>query len=376
MPTPASAVPPATPPPLARSLLATAVLNSLIALGLATLAGYRFGASFVISQSIGLPIAIFVAGGRRLLWRGPTPPAGLLALAAGACVAGVLCGIVAAKLLLDVPLREWLARGGYALTLTLWITVIASAAATYLSWSRQRIADLRREAAERALAQAAAEQAATHAQWQALRAQVEPHFLFNTLATLDSLIETDPTRARTLLGQLIRLLRSALSAARADRVKLADEFALLEALLAVQRIRFGARLAFRLTLPPECGALEVPPMLLQPLVENAVKHGIEPARDGGEIEVTARRDGTRLMLTVADSGAGFGTAAAGCASASAQTPTSPQVSSGTGLANLRARLAALYGAQAGLTLAERVPRGVLATLTLPWPAASGTAVAA
>jgi LytS/YehU family sensor histidine kinase len=173
--------------------------------------------------------------------------------------------------------------------------------------------------------------------------------LFNTLANLRVLITLDPPRAQAMLDRLIAFLRSTLEASRAGTHTLADEFARLDDYLALMAVRMGPRLHAQLRLPPELAALPVPALLLQPLVENAIRHGLEPKVEGGHIELSAARDGPHLLLAVRDSGLGW--------------PGTPR--EGFGLAQVRERLAALYGAAARLQIGPAAGGGTLATLTLP-----------
>ncbi|GAB3628534.1 signal transduction histidine kinase [Pandoraea terrae] len=347
-------------------IAAIAVFNTVIA---AALYAFHFGGSFwqnwVFSQCIGMSILLFVDGGRRWRWRGGEPShAGFLGVMLGGCLGGLLVGVVLGTWLLGLPFSIWRPSAGHSLPVALGVALVATGLASWYGWSRARLAQLKATAAQQALAQAAVEKQLVQAQLQALQAQIEPHFLFNVLANLDSLIASDPARARLLLGHLNRFLRNSLTAIRAGRNALADEFALLDALLSIQQIRFGERLRYTIDLPDECRALPVPPMLLQPLVENAVKHGVEPSMAGGAVSVSARLaqvgsgagPGGRpcLILTVSDDGAGF-----------PARGSSGHATAGVGLANVRERLYGIYGPHGTLTLSEGTPRGVVATLTLP-----------
>ena len=151
---------------------------------------------------------------------------------------------------------------------------------------------------------AAAERQAALAQLKALEAQVEPHFLYNTLAHVASLIDADPPQARAMLDRLIALLRATAKTASGEAT-LGSQAALLRAYLDILAIRMGSRLTWTIDVPPALLQLEIPPALLQPLVENAVKHGIEPAIEGGSIAIAARAVDGALELSVADTGAGF-----------------------------------------------------------------------
>lgn len=195
---------------------------------------------------------------------------------------------------------------------------------------------------------------------QALQSQIEPHFLFNTLATARRLSATDPVRCGQLLANLhdfVRLSRAA--APGALPWQLADELQLVRAYLGVIELRMGGRLRLRYEIAPEAADCRAPPLSLATLVENAVKHGITPATDGGEITISARcerspgsGDQATLVLCVADTGVGFDGAAQGGGS-------------GIGLANTRARLQNLFGADAALELAANSPRGARATIRIP-----------
>ncbi len=182
-----------------------------------------------------------------------------------------------------------------------------------------------------------------------LHAQIEPHFLFNTLGAVQQLAEQGAPRAAELTANLIAFLRASLAEMRSERVTLAADFALVEAYLQVMSARLGSRLHYRLALPNALGAASVPSMMLLTLVENAIKHGIEPALRGGSIHVSARRDGERLRLSVHDSGAGM-----------ADLP-----GAGQGLENVRNRLQLMYAGQATLSVQDGAGGGVLAEIVLP-----------
>ena len=193
---------------------------------------------------------------------------------------------------------------------------------------------------------------AVEAELKLMQAQVEPHFLFNTLASVQFLTETDPPAANRLLGHLIAYLRAALPQLRASSTTLGKEVELCEAYLNILRTRIGSRLAFSIDVPAELRAHAFPPNLLISLVENAIKHGIEPSADGGTIEVRARRDGDMLTVEVADTGRGV-------------VDNGSRQGGGVGLANVRERLAALYGSRGRFTLSPLTPRGTRAALEIP-----------
>jgi signal transduction histidine kinase len=204
------------------------------------------------------------------------------------------------------------------------------------------------------------EQRLTEARLQMLQAQIEPHFLFNTLANVRRLYQIDPVAGGDMLDNLMRYLAVALPQMRDANSTLGREAALAEAYLNIHRIRMGPRLAFSLDVPATLHGVSVPPMLLVPLAENAIKHGLNPLPQGGSVRISACDENGRLVVSVADTGQGFVRTAGG----------------GTGLANLRARLAGLYGTEAALSMAHNAPQGVIATVVLPRVDADAHRVAA
>jgi signal transduction histidine kinase len=241
-----------------------------------------------------------------------------------------------------------------SLVFTLMVTMIG----VMFFWIRARAANVKTEAAERAEALEAQERRATEAHLKLLQTQLEPHFLFNTLGVLDSMIATEPDQARALLQALNTYLRAALSATRApaDGHTLGNEVGLVESYLKIMQMRFGDRLDYHIEVDDSARALAFPTMLLQPLVENAIRHGVEPSKTGGSIGVEAHviveGDAERLLVRVSDTGVGLSDA-----------PSTK--GTGAGLSNIRERLAALFGNTARITLEENPPHGVVAQLSLP-----------
>jgi LytS/YehU family sensor histidine kinase len=182
-----------------------------------------------------------------------------------------------------------------------------------------------------------------------LQAQIEPHFLFNTLANVSSLIDSDPALAKKLLERLNDWLRVALARARSDHTTLGDELDMLENYLQILKIRFGERLHWNIAVADADRLRSFPPMLLQPLVENAVRHGIEPKIGGGVIDIRADSSGATLHIEVSDSGVGL---------------IGDEVG-GTGLSNVRERLATLFGDASKLVLENKAGGGVSALMDLP-----------
>lgn len=194
----------------------------------------------------------------------------------------------------------------------------------------------------------------------AMQAQVEPHFLFNTLASIDHLIETDPPRASQMQRNLIALLRASMPTMREANAnggvrELGREMAVIRPYLDILQMRMEERLQPEIQVPDGLLSAEFPPMMIQGLVENAIKHGLEPKAEGGSLKIKAEVVHGKLSVTVADTGLGFGRAAT--------------AGTGVGLANIRERLSLLYGKAASLTVAENQPSGTIVTITVPYKTA-------
>ena len=338
------------------------VLNLAIAT-LLTVGGLgSFRGNLVVSMCIGAVCWLIIDGGRhgvaalrdrRRVARGLPPgrPFGfpgwrwLLALCAlGLALGPILGNLLAAQISGDHLPGLW-PLAGSAKGITWLLTLLASAIAVLTLSLLERLAHARADAE-------GARRAAAENQLKLLESQLEPHMLFNTLANLRVLIGIDPPRAQAMLDRLIAFLRATLSASRSTLHPLAIEFERIGDYLALMGIRMGDRLQTHLSLPDELRDAAVPPLLLQPLVENSIKHGLEPKVAGGRIEVGAQRDGEMLVLSVHDTGVGLGAAA---------LPGDARF----GLQQVRERLRTLYGSRASLELQDAAGAGTLACIRLP-----------
>lgn len=232
--------------------------------------------------------------------------------------------------------------------LLLFCVIVATHFGEWIVYRRQRSVSQQVQRAEQARQLA-------DARLHALKAQIEPHFVFNTIAHLRSLIATEPKNAERMADELSDFLRASLHALRADMTTVAEEMKLCRAYLEIARLRFGERLAVSIDTASDAETVKIPPLLLLTLVENAIQHGVEPKEGTSRVDVTAARsdvgDEEFLTLTVSDDGAGFrGNTVGG---------------SGVGLANVRERLASTYGDAASLTLTANQPSGVCAQIRIP-----------
>jgi signal transduction histidine kinase len=355
-------------PNLPRGVLVMSAMCGLIALALNDFQISRIGTKLVYSFVIGFCCWIGNLVGRLLLawlvdrWRqhrGLAPSAEGFGSGWGPIVVGSVLGLLVGPpigLFISDALTGYTSPSLWRLDsnvarITLTLSLLGSLVGIYLFSNMERLAQVRTQAE-------AAQRLAAENQLQLLQSQLEPHMLFNTLANLRVLIGLDPARAQAMLDHLIAFLRATLMASRQPLHALQAEFAHLADYLALMTVRMGPRLQVAFDLPAELAALPVPPLLLQPLVENAIKHGLEPKLAGGRIIISARRDGSSLHLTVRDTGVGLHAAA---------------TTAGTsfGLEQVRSRLQALHNGQASLTLqaADDAEGGTVAHIQLPVSAA-------
>ena len=263
--------------------------------------------------------------------------------------AGVIIGFtIVAMVVADGTFFNWLRSPRWVAIMAFSSVVVSIVLSTIFFW-RERHARAEAELERARLRAERVEREATLANLRALQAQIEPHFLFNTLANVTSLVDLDPAKAKRMLESFIRFLRASLGATRSEATTLAEESELIAAYLDVLEIRMGSRLRYSIDVPADLHGFSIPPMLLQPVVENAIRHGLEPKVDGGNVAFRARREGSEVVIEVSDTGVGF----------------SPTTRGGVGLTNLRDRLRAIYGERASLAVCDNAPAGATVALRLP-----------
>jgi len=318
-----------------------------------TLAALASGFFDLYVQSLGYGVMILLAltAAEALL---PRVPAVVRPVLVGiAILAGAIAGGVVDIVVEDLG-AAYVRTFRFAGDTLRWAATGAVVTAIYLVQRRAAAAASRVH--EAALERVALDRQMLEARLQVMRAQIEPHFLFNTLANVKRLYDTDRANGARMLRNLKEYLAVALPQMRETRSTLGREIAHVTAYLNIQQIRMGRRLAFGIDVHESIRGARMPPLMLLTLAENAIKHGLGPSPKGGRIDVRAATEDGRLCVQVADTGQGFAKSAGG----------------GTGLANIRARLKALFGDAASLSLTLNAPRGVIATIVLPYQdAASG-----
>jgi sensor histidine kinase YesM len=327
-------------------------VNTVIALGLTAYGGGDFGDNLVYSHCIGISIWTLIEAGQRYLISNRTLQWRRLYLIVPVSVTmGYFVGLyLAAWLLNQATGGIWFEHPRLILGYLL-MSLLAGGALTYYFMSREQLASAREDMAHASAQTEAAQRHAAESKLLLLQSQLEPHMLFNTLANLRALIGTNPAQAQEMLDRLVAYLRATLSASRATSHSLRAEFDRLHDYLELMKVRMGPRLQFKLDLPSELAELVMPPLLLQPLVENAIKHGLEPKVEGGSITVRARHADGRLMLEVLDTGVG-------------PAPDHATVD-GFGLTQVRDRLATAYGKQGVFKLLAGHTMGTRARATFP-----------
>lgn len=343
---------------LGRDIVYTFIWNGLIGLAF-TLIGFITNGRLswkvvlynqIFAQFIGYTIhLLFFIGGLTIeSWVVRQTRLVIVTYYAAMATGGVVLGWLTAGMVLDFDVSRWLQNPYWLVGLTLNSIVISAIILVIYTNRERKIREELTLQAERARF-AEIERNATLANLRLLQAQIEPHFLFNTLANVTSLIHPAPNDAKRMLESFIQYLRGSLASSREATTTLGNEFDLMRDFLAILKIRMGDRLQTEVDLPDELRNLSLPPMLIQPMVENAIKHGLEPKMEGGLLRLSARKDGDRLLIEIADTGMGF----------------SGATSNGVGLKNVRERLKALYEDAARLTIEDNAPCGTRILIRLP-----------
>jgi sensor histidine kinase YesM len=329
-----------------KSLFYTFIFNTLIAV---FLTGIKFGDGFLInfifSQCIGLSICSCVLSALRFIKNArPFFKAFWVAVALiigtiiGSYLGSVLSGLSSGAIFDRHSMLQFLILG-----------VMFGVIITYFFASRVQIEQSQARVQEEKIKRLTSEKKAMEANLKLLQAQIEPHFLFNTLSNVLSLLDSNPQRGKSMLVDLIQYLRASLSKIRKTQATLGQEMEMIAAYLNIFKVRMGNRLNYKIDLPQDLKAISFPPMLIQPLVENAIIHGLEPRIDGGEIRIRGELKGGLLCLEVVDTGGGF----------------EENTEGGLGLSNLRERLQSLYGDNGRLILEQNLPHGIKAIIEVP-----------
>jgi hypothetical protein len=303
--------------------------------------------SLVISQCYGIPICLSIMFLLRAFKPKKRALAFFIILIGMAC--GMLIGHLMAAFILQqsLPTFKWGWEKEFLKTVGFWLAL--SIAIGYFFFSKARIKISKEIIQLERINRLSSEKQALEANLRLLQAQIEPHFLFNTLSNVLSLIDTDPTKGKFMLSDLIHYLRTSLSRTFPDAITLDQEIDMIKSYLNIQKIRMGERLHFKIELPDPIRKHPFPPMLIQPLVENAVKHGLEPKMEGGEIIIKVTEEDELLRIEVMDTGLGF-----------ASFPET-----GVGISNVRERIQLLYGAKGHFIIEENKPDGVRAVIEVP-----------
>jgi sensor histidine kinase YesM len=329
-------------------LAITALFNTIIAAFLTYfLTDASFWSYLLISQAIGISICLLCHTLLQLFQPQRFLPR--IGLCGFSIISGGLLGGTLGRWITGVRMVGFLDHQA-ATVQTLVLSLIFGSAIGYFFFSRRILAQTREEVQQERIQRLISEKLAAEAQLKMLQAQIEPHFLFNTLSNVLSLLDTDAARGKAMLTDLTRFLRASLARTRAPFSTLASEIELSAAYLNIFKVRMGDRLEVAINLPDNLKKAPFAPMLIQPLVENAVIHGIDPLITGGRITISAHRYDSLLRVTVADTGVGFVEHSA----------------TGLGLANVRERLEALYGKNGRLLLMPHQPQGVEAVIEVPY----------
>jgi sensor histidine kinase YesM len=338
-----------TPRNVLKDLVYTIIISAVIAVFL-TLTGITtksFVINLIVSQSFGLSIFSIIIF---LLWIfKPEKTAPLAFIVLIGIASGILIGLQIGPFVLLRIFSIVLWQQEKSLLQPIILGITFGSVATYFFYAKARLRVSMGELQQERIKRLSSEKEALEANLRLLQAQIEPHFLFNTLSNVLSLIDTDPANGKSMLVDLIHYLRTSLSRTFPDPITLDQEMDMIKAYLNIQKIRMGERLNFKIELPDAVSKHSFPPMLLQPLVENALKHGLEPKMEGGEIMIKATEEEDLIRVEVMDTGCGF----------------SSLHNAGVGIGNVKERIKLLYGEKGRFIIEENKPNGVRAIIEVP-----------
>ena len=338
-----------TPRNVLKDLVYTIIISAVIAVFL-TLTGITtksFVINLIVSQSFGLSIFSIIIF---LLWIfKPEKTAPLAFIVLIGIASGILIGLQIGPFVLLRIFSIVLWQQEKSLLQPIILGITFGSVATYFFYAKARLRVSMGELQQERIKRLSSEKEALEANLRLLQAQIEPHFLFNTLSNVLSLIDTDPANGKSMLVDLIHYLRTSLSRTFPDPITLDQEMDMIKAYLNIQKIRMGERLHFKIELPDAVSKHPFPPMLLQPLVENALKHGLEPKMEGGEIMIKATEEEDLIRVEVMDTGCGF----------------SSLHNAGVGIGNVKERIKLLYGEKGRFIIEENKPNGVRAIIEVP-----------
>lgn len=330
-----------------KCLLYTAIFNTVIAIFL-TVIGYKGGHFYqllIFSQCIGLSICSITVALHHLLNNDRILYQALITVAGS--IAGAAVGIMLALLITGINIPVYFSE--YRAIQPMLLSIIFGLVVAYFFILREKLSNSKALLQEEKIKRLTVEKKALETKLKLLQAQIEPHFLFNTLSNILSLLATNSARGKTMLQDLTRYLRMSLYRTRETAATIGQEMEMIQAYINIYKVRMGDRLQCKIDIPDNIRDFSFPPMMIQPIVENAIKHGLEPRIEGGKISIKVETTKDILRVEVADTGLGFNS----------------EGSLGVGLSNIRKRLQSLYDDKAKLILKENQPIGFKAIIEVP-----------
>ena len=330
-----------------RTLVFTVLVNTGIAIFLAFIGfhGGQFWEMFIFSQCIGLSICSSILTAN-LIFKSASPLRQTVARLGGLLIGAIVGTMLGSVLTGNSPL---LLLQDKKFGQTLFLGLFFGTIILYFFTVREHLAEAKAAFQEERIKRITGEKLAIEADLKRLQAQVEPHFLFNTLSNVLSLMDTDTATGKTMLESLTRYLRTSLDRTRREVSTIGQEMAMIKDYMEIHKIRMGDRFDYHIDIPEAALGLPFPPMLIQPLVENSIRHGLEPKIEGGRLDVRVSTDDEMIRVAISDTGVGI----------------QDNVGYGVGLSNVKERLAGLYGDEGKLTLEENHPYGLTVNIEVP-----------